>query len=52
MKSKEMKNLPELRFPEFLDEGEWEPNTLIGISNFINKKISLEKLTLNNYIST
>lgn len=47
-----MKNLPELRFPEFLDEGEWEPNTLIGISNFINKKISLEKLTLNNYIST
>jgi type I restriction enzyme, S subunit len=52
MKSKEMKNIPTLRFPEFMNDGEWEDKVLIDISDFINKKISLDKLTINNYIST
>ena len=28
------KNIPKLRFPEFVNEGEWEDNTLINISKF------------------
>lgn len=52
MKSKQVKNIPELRFPEFLNDGEWEEKELIDISDFINEKIALNKLTLNNYIST
>ncbi|MCL4432730.1 MAG: restriction endonuclease subunit S [Epsilonproteobacteria bacterium] len=45
-------NIPELRFSEFKNEPEWEEKTLSDISDFINEKISLNKLTLNNYIST
>lgn len=35
MKSKEMKNLPELQFPEFLNNPEWEKKTLGGISQIL-----------------
>ncbi|OHE10829.1 MAG: hypothetical protein A2513_00625 [Sulfurimonas sp. RIFOXYD12_FULL_33_39] len=31
MKSKQVKNIPELRFPEFLNDGEWEENKLKDI---------------------
>ncbi|MEY4504515.1 MAG: hypothetical protein RL154_810 [Pseudomonadota bacterium] len=47
-----MKNIPKLRFPEFQNAPEWEEKKLIDIANFINEKIALNKLTLNNYIST
>jgi len=52
MSKKEIRNIPELRFPEFEKEDEWNEETLIGISDFINEKTSLDKLSLSNYIST
>lgn len=52
MSKKIIKNIPKLRFPEFLNDGEWEEETLISISDFINKKIALTELSLSTYIST
>jgi type I restriction enzyme S subunit len=42
--------LPKLRFPEFQEE--WDIEKLGNISMFINERVSLEKLSLDNYIST
>jgi len=44
------KLVPELRFDGF--GGEWEEKSLFEISDFINDKIQLEKIGLDNYIST
>ncbi len=44
--------IPKLRFPEFRDAGEWEQKKLEDVSDFINQKVSLEKVALSNYIST
>jgi len=44
-----MKNLPELRFPEFLDDGEWEEKKLSSIYTFkVTNSFSRDKL---NYVS-
>lgn len=48
----EGESLPRLRFPEFQSAGEWEEDKLGNISFFINERISLESLTLANYVST
>jgi len=48
----EGESVPRLRFPEFQDAGEWEEEKLGNISFFVNERISLEKLNLDNYIST
>lgn len=34
MKSKELKNIPELRFPEFLNDGEWEEKELRNLITY------------------
>lgn len=47
-----MNNLPELRFPEFLDAGEWEEKKLGDLSTFIKERFPLEQLRLSNYVST
>lgn len=44
--------VPKLRFPEFQSAGDWEEEKLGNVSVFVNERISLEKLTLDNYIST
>ena len=44
------KRVPKLRFKEF--SGEWEEKRLREISLFINEKIKLSDITLENYIST
>jgi type I restriction enzyme S subunit len=42
MKSKEMKNLPKLRFPEFLNEPEWEIKPLKKLAeNLDNKRVPI-----------
>lgn len=50
----EGEKVPKLRFKEFEKDGEWKKKTLgqKEISAFVNEKISIEKITLNNYIST
>jgi type I restriction enzyme S subunit len=48
----EGESVPRLRFPEFESAGEWKEEKLGNISFFINERFSLEKLTLDNYIST
>lgn len=42
--------LPTLRFPEF--QGDWDIEKLGSVSKFVSERISLEKLSLDNYIST
>jgi type I restriction enzyme, S subunit len=42
MKSKEMKHVPKLRFPEFLNDGEWEEKPLKKLAkNLDNKRIPI-----------
>ena len=41
---------PRLRFPEFL--GEWDVDTLGVVADFVNEKIPLERVALDNYVST
>ncbi|HEU5054606.1 MAG TPA: restriction endonuclease subunit S [Hanamia sp.] len=50
----EGKKVPELRFAEFKGSGEWEEDVLErkGIASFINEKIPLDELQLENYVST
>lgn len=52
--NKKDKLSPKLRFPEFVNEGEWKLKMLGNedISHFVNKKIGVEKLTVDSYIST
>ena len=50
----EGETLPKIRFPEFVEDGDWVERTLGDeeISILINKKISVQKLILDSYIST
>jgi len=43
-----------LRFPEFRDAGEWKVDILSGkgISFFVKERMPLEKLNIENYVST
>lgn len=47
-------NVPRLRFPEFVKDGEWHKRKLGDkeVSSFANQKISIKKLKLDSYIST
>lgn len=45
-------NIPKLRFPEFVNNGEWEEKHLQKITNFVNRKIALSSLNPKKYIST
>jgi type I restriction enzyme S subunit len=47
-------NVPKLRFPEFRGAGEWEVSVLgeSDISTFVKERISLQNLSINNYVST
>lgn len=47
-------NVPNLRFKEFKNSGEWKEATLgqKDVSSFVNEKVSIEKLRLTTYVST
>ena len=44
--------VPRLRFPEFLNAGAWDADGLGVVAEFVNEKISLERVALANYVST
>jgi type I restriction enzyme S subunit len=44
--------VPKLRFPEFLGAGEWGADDLGLVADFVNEKIALEQVALENYVST
>jgi type I restriction enzyme S subunit len=46
------KRVPKLRFPEFANDGEWEEKNLENVSVFVSEKTNLNKVTLENYVST
>lgn len=50
----EGQKVPNYRFPEFEEDGEWEEKKLgdKDVSLFVSEKINSEELTLENYIST
>lgn len=50
----EGQKVPNYRFPEFEEDGEWVEKKLgdEDVSSFVNDKIDSQKLTLDNYIST
>jgi type I restriction enzyme S subunit len=45
-------NVPRLRFPEFQEGEEWDADELGEISEFVNEKIPLEQIAIENYVST
>jgi type I restriction enzyme, S subunit len=44
--------VPKLRFPEFLGAGGWDADDLGLVAYFVNEKIALEQVALENYVST
>jgi len=44
--------VPKLRFPEFLSAGTWDADGLGVVADFVNEKIALERVALENYVST
>ncbi len=44
--------VPKLRFPEFLGVGGWDADDLGLVADFVNEKIALEIVALENYVST
>ncbi len=48
----EKKLVPELRFPEFRDAEGWDTDGLGKVADFVNEKITLERVALENYVST
>jgi len=48
----EKRLVPKLRFPEFQDSGDWTADGLVTVADFINDKIALEQVALENYVST
>ena len=49
---REGETVPRLRFPEFKNTGEWVTDGLGEVANFVNEKILLECVSLENYVST
>ena len=43
---------PKLRFPEFRDAEGWDADALGDVADFVNEKIPLERVALENYVST
>ena len=50
--NKEKKLVPKLRFPEFLSTGAWDADGLGVMADFVYEKIALERVALENYVST
>ena len=50
----EITNVPNYRFPEFLEDGDWVVKKLGDkeVSYFVNEKTSVDKLNINSYVST
>jgi len=46
MSNKTNKLVPELRFPEFVKDGDWEKKTIAAISNSESSSMALNKLEL------
>jgi type I restriction enzyme S subunit len=44
--------VPKLRFPEFRGADGWEADALGVVANFVSEKVPLERVALENYIST
>jgi len=44
--------VPKLRFPEFRDGECWDADALGDVANFVNEKVPLELVALENYVST
>ena len=44
--------VPKLRFPEFRGADGWDADALGDVANFMNEKVPLERVALENYIST
>jgi type I restriction enzyme, S subunit len=52
MSEQTKKLVPNLRFPKFKNAGEWVNSELGILAIFVNEKISINQLTINNYVST
>lgn len=53
MRNKEKAPLvPKLRFPEFRGTGEWKADSLGNVADFVNEKIALKRVALEDFIST
>ncbi len=48
----EGETLPQLRFPEFHGTEGWNADGLGDVTDFVNEKIPLERVALENYVST
>ena len=44
--------LPKLRFPEFQEADFWDADALGDVANFVNEKVTLERVALEDYVST
>ncbi|WCE93534.1 restriction endonuclease subunit S [Acidithiobacillus ferriphilus] len=44
--------VPKLRFPEFREAEGWDVDPLGDVADFVNEKIPLEQVALENYVST
>jgi type I restriction enzyme S subunit len=44
--------VPNLRFPEFRDADGWGADALGDVAHFVNEKVPLERVALENYVST
>jgi len=44
--------VPKLRFPEFRGEGGWDADELGKVADFVNEKVPVEAVALENYVST
>ncbi len=44
--------VPKLRFPEFREAEGWDADSLGDVADFLNEKIPLERVALENYVST
>ena len=44
--------VPKLRFPEFREAAGWDADALGDVADFVNEKIPLERVALENYVST
>ena len=45
-------HIPQLRFPDFLNDGEWEVKRLGEIAKVVDEKCNIGKLDIETYIST
>jgi type I restriction enzyme, S subunit len=44
--------VPKLRFPEFQDSAGWDVDELAKVADFVNAKIPIERVALENFVST